>query len=303
MTSRLFAAALTSIVVTSTVVADSGRRDQRDTCPPPRTQHRDNGHRDYGRRDSGHRDFGHSRQPSRRHNSTLDFHIGDGFSFSIGSRSSRGYSRSYSHYDRWPGFRSHRSHYSTHSYGLPSYRHTSRIPRVIVERPVVREVIREVPVVREVPVYRAVPRDPYSQYRFGWNALAQGDLLRAREYFADQVMYRPDDPTPKAGLALARADAGQDDQADWAMRRAVRAGLKQARDRMPTYDLERTLSRLEIRYEERAYEYHDTWLMVAAVRYLKGDDDGAAFAADKAMEYDPHDEDARRIYTLARYNG
>ena len=175
---------------------------------------------------------------------------------------------------------------------------------VVVDRPVVFEQPTYEPIVRDVPVYRdVIPADPAQRYRAGWNAMKAGDFAYAREFFADQSVRFPDDPTPKAGLAIARAATGHDDQVEWAMRRAVRAGFARARDGVPALDLETDLSRLEERLADRSYTYNDRWFLLAATRYLLGDSAGAKEAASQALAFDERDMDARRIYDLVAHTG
>ncbi len=181
---------------------------------------------------------------------------------------------------------------------------------VVVERPVVieRTTVYEQPtyepIVRDAPTYHGITAaDPAQRYRAGWNALALGDLAYAREFFTDQAIRRPDDPTPKAGLAIARAATGLDDQAEWAMRRAVRAGFARARQGVPGLDLEATLVSLEERYTTRSETYNDRWFMLAATRYLLGDSAGAKEAAGQALLVDERDGDARRLYDLVAHTG
>lgn len=178
-------------------------------------------------------------------------------------------------------------------------------PRVVVERPVIveRPVVVERPVYieRSVPIYREIPRDAFYEHRVGWNALLEGDFALAREYFIREVARRPNDVPTRAGLAIARAASGFDDQADWAMRRAVRSGLNRAAAFFPAGELDHLLRELEDRYTERALEYNDRWFMVASLRYLQGDAPGAARAADRALDADRHDTDAERLYQISRY--
>lgn len=176
--------------------------------------------------------------------------------------------------------------------------------RVVIERPVYEQPTTTQTIIRNVPAYRdIVVQDPATRYRPGWNALKVGDAGYAREFFTDQAVLRPDDATPKAGLAIARAILGQDDQAEWAMRRTVRAGIDRARDGLPGLDLETSLNGLEERYTERSRTYNDRWFMLAATRYLLGDAAGAKEAARTALSVDERDADARRLFDLASSAG
>lgn len=219
-----------------------------------------------------------------------------------------GYSSGYSSYSRFgsgwcsPGWSS--PGWTSTRWGSPRTRFVydyAPPPRtVVVERPVLREVVREVPVYRDVPVYREVERAPASRFGAGWSALADGDLHHANAYFEDQTANRPDDSTPKIGLALARAAGGNDDTAEWAMRRAVRGGLERGASATPTDRLDRLLASLELRFEERSFASNDRWFMLASIRYLRGDLVGARRAAERALEFDRNDYDARRIYEITR---
>lgn len=290
-TSKMTLAVLAALTVTTTASAHDERHERAETCAPPtfytHTYSHGYGSRSHGMYGYG-SSFGHDWYPSRRHGG-LSIHIGGGRSYSLHSR--------YRHndddrdYDDY-GHGSYRHGYSRW-YGWPDYSRTTRVPRVIVER--------SYELRTKVPSYRDVPRDPYARYRVGWDALTSGNLYKAREFFSRRATSSPHDPTPKVGFALARAAAGQDDQAEWAMRRAIRYGLDDARDRLPMYDLQPVLARLAARYEDRARAYHDRWLMVAAVRYLMGEDEKAAHAADEALEYDRHDKDAQRLLALTNY--
>ncbi len=290
MTSKMTLAILAALIATGTVSARDGRRERAETCAPRAYDHTPghySGSRWHGFSGYG-SSYGHDWYPSHRSRGGLSIHIGGGRSYSLHSRSRHMFYGGYGD----DGYGSYRYGYSRF-HGWPDYSRTTRVPRVIVERSYEHRVT--------VPPYRDVPRDPYARDRTGWDVLASGDLYRARAYFSDQAIARPHDPVPRVGFALARAASGQDDQAEWAMRRAIRSGLKGARDRLPMDDLQPVLARLATRYEGRARAYHDRWLMVAAVRYLMGEDEKAAHAADKALGYDRHDRDAQRL--LALVNG
>ncbi len=292
MNARNALATLALLTITGTATA----HDEPRACAPtaryahPYSHGDIDRHHDFGR--SGFW-YGHDRYPARGHRNGLSIHIGTGRSYSFYSHTRHDvfgddYDGDYDDY----GHGSYRHGYSRW-YGWPDYSRTTRVPRVIVERPYEHRAA--------VPPYREVPRDPYARYRAGWDALASGDLYKARAYFSARATASPHDPAPKVGFALARAASGQDDQAEWAMRRAIRYGLRDARDRLPMYDLQPVLARLASRYENRARAYHDRWLMVAAVRYLMGEDEKAAHAADEALEYDRHDKDAHRLLRLTEY--
>lgn len=251
-------------------------------------------------------------------------HHSSGFSFSISTSSGHGYGHRQSDWFGYGG--SHHGHRSlahrVYSHDVYYHRpvHTTVVverpvcppPAVIVERPycptpvvverpvyIDRPVVQ--PVVREVPVYREIERDPYAEHRVGWDALFSADYQFARDYFEREVTQRPNDPVSRVGFALALAASGLDDQADWAMRRASRAGLDRARGQVPVGRLDHLLRALEQRYSERSFEYNDRWFMVASLRYVQGDTPGAGRAADEALRADPHDDDARRLYQIARY--
>lgn len=248
-------------------------------------------------RGRSYRSPGHSNYSSRGYGS-----YGNGHNNGLSRRSSYTHNYGYSYGHSRYGRRSH----SNNRYYSSSYE-----PAVVYQQPIVRQpVVIQRPIVIDRPVYQTPIREvpAYSQpagravqnrYAAGWGALVAGDFGYAREYFTDQAVRQPTDPTPKAGLALARAAAGLDDQAEWAMRRAVRAGFARARDGLPMYDVERTLTSLEKRYEERSNAYSDRWFMLAATRYLLGDFSGARDASSKALSYDGLDGDSKRIYDLA----
>lgn len=318
---RLITTVVGLAAVSAPALAQNGRgsRDRRDdrnsrnTCPTPS--------RDRDSNFSFSINLGNTRGSSR-HYSTWgnDRHWGNNSYWG----SNRGFSRA--GHDFW--FGSNRRYSSRRDHHRPTYRPTYRDdscrPAVVYTTPVVRErpVIVERPVVierpvyqqpvyvqpprtqpvvretiREVPVYREiVPQDPATRYTPGWNALIVGDSGYAREFFGDQAILRADDPTPKAGLAIARAQGGFDDQAEWAMRRAVRADI--TRVDLPVYELEAQLTAIETRYAERSETYNDRWFMLAATRYLLGDHAGAKQAANQALSYDERDAEARRIYDL-----
>lgn len=306
---RLITAVVGLAAVSAPALAQNGRgsRDRRDdrnsrnTCPTPS--------RDRDSNFSFSINLGNTRGSSRHHNTWgSNRHWGNNSYWG----SNRGFSRA--GHDFWYG--SNRRNSNHHRYGhRPTVVYTTPLVRerpVIVERPVVIErpvyqqpvyvqpprtqpVVRET--IREVPVYREiVPQDPATRYTPGWNALIAGDSGYAREFFGDQAILRADDPTPKAGLAIARAQGGFDDQAEWAMRRAVRADI--TRVDLPVYELEAQLTAIETRYAERSETYNDRWFMLAATRYLLGDLAGAKQAANLALSYDERDAEARRIYDL-----
>lgn len=316
---RVLAALVGLAAVSTTALAQNGRGNRgtsRNTCPTPAY-----------RGDRG---------------SNVGFSISIGNTRGFNTWSNRGFNRGFGHHngywgnnrgfsraghDFWIGSRSF--NHGSFNRGWrqpvihrPAVVYTAPVVRqspVIVERPVVierpvyqqptftqptytRPVVRET--IREVPVYRdIVPQDPRTRYQAGWNALAAGDPGYARSYFADQAVLRPDDPTPKAGLAIARAAGGLDDQAEWAMRRAVRANLSQARADLPVYELEAQLTAIESRFAERSATYNDRWFMLAATRYLLGDTAGAKQAANQALSFDERDAEARRIYDLVTQAG
>lgn len=293
--------------------ADASPRQRQSDCGPTIIRHSSN----HGRVTSIHRGSGShwdrssDRSWYRGHQSNWGSRGGDSsfFSLSIGTRSGSGSYRAYS------GSRSLAHRVGTQSdwyrpvYGYrDSYSSCSSPSRpVVIERPVIvdRPVVVERPtyierrVIREVPVYRDVPRDAYREHRVAWNALIEGDLVFAREYFLRELSDRPNNVTTRAGLAIARAASGFDDQAEWAMRQAVRAGLNRAA--IPAGELDHLLRALEERYTERSHDYNDRWLMVASLRYLQGDSAGAARAADRALEADRHDKDANQLYQISRY--
>lgn len=307
---RLLAALVGLAAVSTTALAQNGRsnRDRRsnsrDTCPTP-TYRGDRGSNvgfsiSIGNtRGFNNRGYSHS---NRYWGSNRGFSRA-GHDFWSGSRF--GHSRVYSN-----GWRQPTIHRPTVVYTTPVVRQSPVIVErpVVIERPVYQQptytqpVIRET--IREVPVYRdIVPQNPQTRYQAGWNALAAGDPGYAREFFADQSVLRPDDPTPKAGLAIARAAGGFDDQAEWAMRRAVRANLSRARADLPVYELEAQMNAIETRYADRSETYNDRWFMLAATRYLLGDTAGAKQAANQALSFNERDAEARRIYDLVSQAG
>lgn len=289
-TSRLIAVGLATLVLAAPAFAGDSRRG-----------HRDSRQSSSWRGDRHHHDHRVHVDRSPRVRTGVSITFGTGSYYRSSSYRSYG----------WPGYT--RSHWA---YSRPAYRPPVVVHRplvvdrpVYVERPIVyeREIVREVPVYRDVvranPTYRQAPPDPTARDRTGWSALASGSWRNAREYFDRQGVLRPDDPAPKLGLALARAAAEMDDQAEWAMRRAVRSGFDRAVRTVPVYDLDRLLSSLEVVYEDRSYTSNDRWFMLAAVRYVQGNMVGAEQAAGRALELDRHDDDARRLYDLARSSG
>jgi len=247
----------------------------------------------HGLRSRSHRSPSHSGYSSRGY--------GYGHSNSISRRSYNhdyGYSYGSSRYGR--GSHSNNIFYSSSYEPVVVYQQPVVRQPVVIQRPVVIDrPVYQTPI-REVPAYtQSTGQTVQNRYAAGWGALVAGNFGYAQEYFTDRAVRQPTDPTPKAGLALARAASGLDDQAEWAMRRAVRAGFARARNGLPMYDVERTLAGLEKRYEERSNAYQDRWFMLAATRYLLGDFSGARDASSKALSYDEHDGDSKRIYDLA----
>jgi tetratricopeptide (TPR) repeat protein len=314
---RFLLALAGTVAVATPALAQHGRNRSNTTCPTPVIQT----HNSHSNR------FHNNRSHGNRSNSNF------GFSISLGN-SGRYHNHNSGHWGNTWGNRSshwgshHAGHFSHtrfgHSgWGSRSYRSAYRQPVVVYQQPVVRQpVIVERPVVidrpvyaqpvrevyREVPIYRdtaveSVYQDPRTRYDAGWNAVKAGDYGYAREFFNDQAVRRPEDPAPKAGLAIARAASGHDDQAEWAMRRAVRAGFARARDGLPHAQLESTLASIEKRYDERSYTYNDRWFMLSATRYLLGDFAGAKDAANRALSFDERDADARRLYDLVAHTG
>jgi hypothetical protein len=309
---RVAAALVGLAAISTTTLAQRGsNRGGRDTCPTPTS-------RDRGSNIGFSISFGNTRgyHGSRFNNRYWGSNRGfsrAGHDFWIGSRGGSRYSNAHygghhgSYWSRSVAPVIHRPAVvcATPVVRAPRYRQPVIVERpVVVQRPVVVRQPTYEPIVRDVPVYRdIVPADPAQRYRAGWNALRAGDLAYAREFFADQALRYPDDPTPKAGLAIARGVAGLDDQAEWAMRRAVRAGLARARTGVPGVGLEAELARLEERYTDRSYTYNDRWFLLAATRYLLGDSAGAKDAAAQAISFDERDADARRIYDLVAHTG
>ena len=314
---RLLLALAGTVAVATPALAQNGRSRGNTTCPTPVVQthhgHSSHAYRPHSNRSRGNSNFGFSISlgNSGHHNGHRNSHWGSSWgnhrSSHWGSRS--GYGSRYSSHSRFGHSGWHGSSYRQPVvvYQQPVVRQPVVVERpVIIDRPVYQQPVREV--YREVPVYRdtvveTVVRDPGTRYDAGWNAMKAGDFGYAREFFADQAVRRPQDPTPKAGLAIARGGSGHDDQAEWAMRRAVRAGFDRARDGLPHYELESTLTSLEKRYDERSYAYNDRWFMLAATRYLLGDFAGSRDAANKALSFDERDADARRLYDLVASTG
>jgi hypothetical protein len=181
-------------------------------------------------------------------------------------------------------------------------------PRIAVTRPVVVErpvfvgspVAIERPLVVDLQVSRETEFGTSADFLVGWAALAEQDYAFAREYFVREASLRPNDAASRVGLAIARAASGLDEDADAAMRVAVRVGLNRSDGVVPAARLDPLLGDLERRYAERSYRHEDRWFMVAALRYIRGDTAGAARAADRALYADRHDDDAARLYRLAR---
>ena len=292
----LAAISATSLAQNGRGSRDHNRRNDRNSCAPS--------HRDRGSNVSVAFSVGSSRG-----------YYGARYGNSWGGN--RGHHRS--SWGVWAGSRSNR-YFSNWDYGdwrgsscRPAVVYTAPVVRrrpviverpVVIERPVYRQPVYQRTIIREVPVYRdIVAKDPATRYQPGWDAIKADNFAYARKFFTNQALLRPDDPTAKAGLAIARAAGGLDSQAESAMRRAVREGVDRARQGLPAFELEEALVALDEHYAERSDVYNDRWFMLAATRYLIGDFAGAKDAADQALSFDEGDAEARRIYDLVTHTG
>ena len=139
----------------------------------------------------------------------------------------------------------------------------------------------------------------------GWAHLSSGRSEDALRFFSIQVRNEPGDAAAKVGYALAAADTDDADRAVWSMRRAFRVADTEL-GYLP-FD-ERMVRLMELHESRYAYlandssgrTQRDAVFMVAALRYLLADDEGAREMVDRGRRLGDHDSSWRRLDELVR---
>jgi hypothetical protein len=134
-----------------------------------------------------------------------------------------------------------------------------------------------------------------------WALLADGHAVAAYELFECLSRAVPDDGYLLVGLAIAAASVGEDDLAVNALRTAMRTDPVSLLD-VPAGDpVDALLAAAADRYDARArggYGDVDALFMVAAMRYLLGEDHAAHYAIEVAVTLGDDDTSTRNLKGL-----
>jgi len=118
----------------------------------------------------------------------------------------------------------------------------------------------------------------YKPRSMGWRLLQCDAPYQALQRFSAEAQDRPQNADPKIGYSLAAAELGKHSASVWAMRRAMRDTPEGVAYFRLGPEHEATIDRLIDRYERFRYENpgdQDVVFMLAALRYLDGDPEGA----------------------------
>lgn len=126
----------------------------------------------------------------------------------------------------------------------------------------------------------------------GWTLLADGRSAAALSVFANQAERDPTNSVPKIGYSLAMAARGDLSGGVRAMRRACRIDPDSMHNLKLDARLQPTLDRLADRYQVRmnTRDRTDSAFMLAALKYLRQDRQGAQAAAEIAATHGDRSE-------------
>ena len=119
----------------------------------------------------------------------------------------------------------------------------------------------------------------------GWTSLAEGRADEARRVFASVAPLEPREVSHRLGYALAAAAGGDVETAAWAMRRAMLADAGRAVEAAQREEAAAVLDDIVTWAREAAAEAdsRDAWFVLACVEYLRGEEEPAGRALERAM--------------------
>lgn len=131
-----------------------------------------------------------------------------------------------------------------------------------------------------------------------WCDLADGRYLRAKHEFLDLIECRPCEPVPRIGYAIASGRLEHWREAQRSMRRAVELDVKAFDALCVDLELKREIRCLIDEYECLLRHNHcdpDVYFMLASLKTLLGDYDGALCAIENAQRYGDCSASARLL--------
>ncbi len=146
-------------------------------------------------------------------------------------------------------------------------------------------------------------RDAFIGMAAGWDHLQNGRAEAALRYFSHESAEHPRDPYAKIGYALSAAFLNDAPRGTWAMRRAFRIADESLADFPVDQRLRSVMEFAESRYEYDAEhasgrQRRDALFMVASLRFLMHDDQGAIDAAYSAEGAGDDDQSLRNLIRL-----
>jgi len=134
----------------------------------------------------------------------------------------------------------------------------------------------------------------------GWSLLAEGHDESALTYFATAAQSHPRNSIPKVGYALSAAGSGNLSRGIWAMRRAARIDPEGMRYLQLSDAHAGRVRHLLGQYQSRIEDSHyaDDAFMVAALKYLLGELNGANAALTLATQYGDTSASTRNLAHL-----
>jgi len=155
------------------------------------------------------------------------------------------------------------------------------------------------------------PSTPYDHGKYGlraerngWRYIGERRPVKAQRAFRNALGYDEYNASAKAGYAVAGALRGDYHRASWAMRRAINVDVHELAYFSPGPRVSRRLSELaaSITYSIHDYEGDaDSYLLLAGIELLRGNDYGALEAAREARRMGDESRAVRKLIRLLKH--